>query len=65
MTARRTGSAPQKPGPHLPVPAFSLLAAQLFPPTFFSAAWPGSGIGPPAGVDPCVLLPLVSLGIRL
>ena len=25
----------------------------------------GSGIGPPAGVDPCVLLPLVSLGIRL
>ena len=25
----------------------------------------GSGIGPPAGVDPCVLLPLVSLGLRL
>ena len=25
----------------------------------------GSGIGPPAGVDPCVLLPLVSLGIHL
>ena len=32
---------PAKSGPASAVPAFSLLAAQLFPPTFFSAAWPG------------------------
>ena len=39
--------------------------ARLRPAHVLQRRLAGSGIGPPAGVDPCVLLPLVSLGIHL
>lgn len=50
----------------LAVPAFPLLAAQLFPSAFFNAAWPGVVFALLLlGADACVLLSLASLGICL
>ena len=59
------GSAPPKAGLHLPSPHFPCWRRSSSPAHVLQRRLAGSGIGPPAGVDPCVLLPLVSLGIRL
>ena len=50
----------------LAVPAFPLLAAQLFPSAFFNAAWPGVVFALLLlGADACVLLSPASLGLCL
>lgn len=64
MTARRTGSAPQERACICRPRIFPAGGAAL-PAHVLQRRLAGSGIGPPAGVDPCVLLPLVSLGLRL
>ena len=64
MTARRTAPPRQKRACICRPRIFPAGGAAL-PAHVLQRRLAGSGIGPPAGVDPCVLLPLVSLGIRL
>ena len=64
MTARRTALPRQKRACICRPRIFPAGGAAL-PAHVLQRRLAGSGIGPPAGVDPCVLLPLVSLGLRL
>lgn len=64
MTARRT-ALPRQERACICRPRIFPAGGAALPAHVLQRRLAGSGIGPPAGVDPCVLLPLVSLGIHL
>lgn len=64
MTARRT-APPRQERACICRPRIFPAGGAALPAHVLQRRLAGSGIGPPAGVDPCVLLPLVSLGLRL
>ena len=61
MTARRT-APPRQERACICRPRIFPAGGAPLPAHVLQRRLAGSGIGPPAGVDPCVLLPLVSLG---